>query len=253
MNFNYNTVIKKSCCNIGRIVALSFFMMIMFIMTDIGYGSSIGVSPVRLDMPYGKNSAVMNVKNDGANPVIIEIETYLWEMNDEKTSYSPAGRELIVNPPVFKLEPGHSQIVRIGLFSQPPSEKEKCYRIYLQEVLPKTHEQAGVQTILRIGVPLFVKPAVSTQSKLAWKVVQSASGTILETSNSGGEHVRISSLYLRDSVKSKPVFQSTDGGYILAGAAYKWKLPATLRLEQRMLFLNAVTDHGEIDAILPGE
>ncbi len=193
--------------------------------------ADLGVSPVRVELNARQDRQAITVSNRGAEPVLIQAETVAWGQTDGEDKYSPT-RELLVNPPLFTIPPGGSQIVRVGLRRPVDAERELSYRVFLREVPGAPPPGAGdkgqqIRVLLELRLPVYVAPA-RPQPAQSWQARRSADGSIeLEFANSGNVHVVVGGLRLLAAGAgpgAAPLAEVTGGGAVLAGQRRIWHL-----------------------------
>ena len=205
------------------------------------WAASLRVAPIRIVLTPGHAVAAMTIGNAEDAEVAVQAEVFAWSQVDGKDVYEPT-RDVLVNPTIFRVGAQAQQIIRVGL-RVPAGEREKSYRIFLQQ-LP--HQQPSgpavaadrtpgvqIQTLLRIGVPIFVpQKAAPTSSRplVQWGVERADASPVLtlaQTStpayrlnirNGGNEHIQLTQIVLRhpngDEFARKSLSQ-----YVLAGQA----------------------------------
>ena len=194
----------------------------------------ISISPVRIDLQPKQHAAAITVSNAGSDEKLIQVETMDWTHPMGEDRYVPA-RGLVVNPPLFRLAAGASQVVRIGLARQvqPDAAVEKAFRLFVQELPKQTASQSSqLQMLLRIGVPVFIKPLQPARADLQWTLSRTGdAGLALHVHNKGSLHERVSNLKLEPG-------EAIDGfAYVLPGQDRSWiikqqpdaPLPKTLK------------------------
>ena len=97
--------------------------------------TDLGVSPVRVTLSDKQKMGTLTVRNNGAEPVPMQLEVLNWSQEEGNDVFTPT-RELIVNPPIFTIPAGGSQLIRVGLRRAPDAQRELTYRIFLQELPP---------------------------------------------------------------------------------------------------------------------
>jgi fimbrial chaperone protein len=204
------------------------FSMLFVAQLASGAGS-LRVAPTRLDLSPDQRTVALTVTNTGGVPTLLQIESKRWSQQTGLDEYTPAD-DLIVSPPIFTLEPGAEQIVRIARRDRRAPGVQLAYRLFVQEVLtPGNTSSRELNMVLRIGLPVFTTPASAPEPMLLWSLrCSDGSPPILIVSNRGGQAVRIDELDV----------QGASGGhtehaiYVLAGAARVLMLndlPATTR------------------------
>ena len=155
--------------------------------------ASFSLSPVGLSIPSRESSASLVVDNTGDAPVVIQVKTLAWRQEAGK-DVREESRDLIVNPPIFKLGPGEQQLVRIASRSGPALADERAYRVVFSEVAAKDapRDQSGFRFTLAMDIPVYVEPAnPSAPAAIRWQAERTASGLRLTAENAGSVHYRV--------------------------------------------------------------
>lgn len=163
--------------------------------------ASLSVAPLRIALTPERPVASLTMGNGEDTEVAVQAEVLHWSQDrDGNDIYEPT-RDVLVNPAIFRMPPGGRQIVRLGL--QVPAEaRERSYRIFLRQLprdqaLPREGTAgATVQTLLRIGVPVFVPPA-QPKHALQWSLQAAPAGYRLVLDNQGSEHIQLTQLVVR--------------------------------------------------------
>ena len=204
------------------VIGLFFFMVCA---NSINAGT-IGVSPVRVTLSENQKIGSLSVRNDGTEPVTMQMEVLNWSQREGKSVFTTT-RELLANPPIFTIPAGRSQLVRVGLRSAPDAKSELTYRVILQELPPPPNpDLMGTRMTIRISLPVFVLPEIEAKALLHWQAVRTPQGALkISLSNNGNAHIQIKNfkLLLLDSAQPWVTHQSSD--YVLAGQSRDWILP----------------------------
>ena len=192
---------------------------------------SLGVSPVRVDLSASQQVGAITVNNPGTEPVSMQLELMNWSQQEGKDIFS-ATREVLVNPPIFTIPPGESQLIRVGLRRAPDAQLELSYRLFLQE-LPSSlsSDLTGAQMLMRISLPVFILPnKVETRPVLRWQATRTPQGALkLNLTNNGSIHVQIRNFKLSLPGKNKPWVTQEPFVYVLPGQSYNLIIPADLK------------------------
>jgi fimbrial chaperone protein len=224
--------------------------------------ASLSVAPLRIVLTPQRPVASLTMGNGDEAEVAVQAEVLAWSQEDGRDVYQPT-REVLVNPAIFRLPPGGRQIVRLGL--QVPAEAaERSYRVFLRQ-LPRDQalategaEGAKLQTLLRIGVPVFVPPLQLRQA-LQWRLQAKDAGGAKDAAGAGGaggrgyslmldnqgsEHIQVTQLVVRREGGGE-LLRKNLSHYALAGqsAGIALELPA-LPPDTR-LHIEATTDAPE--------
>jgi fimbrial chaperone protein len=229
-------------------------LLIAASVSSAAHAGSFQVNPIRVDLTAAQTSAAITVRNDGTEAVVVQASIVAWTQEDGRDAYTPSS-EALVTPPIATIAPGAEQIVRVGLRRAPDRDRELTYRLFLQEVPPPPKPGfTGLQVALRIGVPVFVAPAVAATRPLEWSATLLPDNRIrLIAKNAGNVHHRISDFELRaagEDASSSPLAGQSTVAYVLAGQTREWTLESRIERVRfaRELALKAFTDAGEINA-----
>ncbi len=183
------------------LLVLAFMALLSVPAVEAG---QFNVSPVKVTLPARAKSTSVTVTNNGRKPLALRIRLYAWDKQDGADRLRPA-EDLVVTPPILKLEPGRKQIVRIGRPAEIPLPAvEQAYRLVVTE-LPLPGEEQGqsalaLRSLLEISVPLFVPPAKPDKS-LRWALLtgpQSGQYAVA-VDNAGTVHGKLTRLRLLDA------------------------------------------------------
>ena len=211
-----------------------------FFAQSVVLAGKVGIAPVRVFLDAETRTAVVEVSNPGDSPIGMQADVMSWHQDDDGTDRYEPTTELLAFPPIFTIQPGKSQLVRVGLMSAHPAEQEQAYRLYLTELPPPVTDARGtsLQMRLRIGLPVFSAPL--SPPRLGLLLVDSrVEGDQLRVRlhNPGNTHIRVADLYV-DELADKP--RSNAARYILPSASQEFlvDLPAGTTVST----IQAVTD-----------
>ncbi|MGH8292886.1 MAG: fimbrial biogenesis chaperone [Gammaproteobacteria bacterium] len=230
------------------------FLVIVLLAPFGARAASFQVNPIRVTLSAAQATNVLRVTNASDTPTVVQIEIVAWSQENNADVYTPS-RALLATPPIFTVAAGSQQIVRLGMRSAPDAKQETCYRLFLSEVPPAPRPGfRGVQIALRVGIPVFVGPAMATAPALRWSARRlSADELEITALNNGTAHAEILKLTVNAPDRSAPLLQKF-GGYVLPGAQRAWtfKLAAPLAAKAP-LEISADTDQGSFHAqVIPG-
>ncbi|MET3493383.1 fimbrial biogenesis chaperone [Variovorax boronicumulans] len=213
--------------------------------------ASLSVAPLRIVLTPERPVASLTMGNTDEAEVAVQAEVVAWSQEDGRDVYAPT-REVLVNPAIFKLPPGGRQIVRLGL-QVPADARERSYRVFLRQ-LPRDQAlpQAGaegprLQTLLRIGIPVFVPPHKAQQAagqSLQWRLQSDAGRLRLVLDNQGSEHIQVTRAVLRRDGGAE-LLRKDLSVYVLAGQSAGIPLDLPALPPDTRLQIEAATDAAE--------
>jgi fimbrial chaperone protein len=207
---------------------------------------SYTVKPVRIELSVRQLRTTIQIQNLGDEPTTIQAHVVAWNANGAEEVLSD-NDEILLNPPIFTVAAGHTQFLRLGLRHPQPDTREGTYRLILEEVPPPPKPGFnGLNTVLKISVPIFVKPRVSSP-QLAWTLQRMSDQEVrLSVQNRGNAHVQIRKLAVTAGEASEPGFVQGTVTYVLQNARKEWVIRNGQLAGAGKLLLQAQTDNGEI-------
>ena len=177
---------------------------------------SFKVNPVNLAMPADRSTTSLSLANSGSEPVSVRVLTYRWTQVGGDDVYTES-TNVIVSPPIFTLDPGQAQLVRVGLRDRRPGE---AYRVVFEEIPRQGASGPVVQVALRLDLPLYVE-AAGAKPNVAWQAWRDGAGAItFEATNSGARHQKVLSIGL-DRADGEAVL-TREMGVVLPSSSRRW-------------------------------
>ncbi len=216
---------------------------------------SLTVTPIIVTLDYRTHSTALTIKNEGSETRVIQTELLRWTQKNGADVQTPS-RDILVNPPLATLQPGQSQVVRIGLKRAADNAQELAYRLYLTEVPPPSEHSTGLRIALRLGVPIYVAPRLTPSARLGWQAARSQNGALLLTVlNNGNRHLRVDSFRIVDPGSGRTLGASRPVPFtLLAGQSrlYSLALPAGWLGRQVTMLTNTGDGPAETRVDVPG-
>src|SRR3712207_4726551 len=97
---------------------------------------SLTVSPTRVELTPDRRTASVTVRNDGAEPVMVQVQAFGWPGSPATEDLVPT-RDLMAVPPVATIPPGGSQLVRVAARGGAPGDVKSAFRLLITEVPPE--------------------------------------------------------------------------------------------------------------------
>jgi fimbrial chaperone protein len=209
-------------------------------------GQSLSVVPVNIFLSPGQKATSLTVTNQGTSETAIQIRAYDWSQKNGEDQLT-ASKDVVLSPPLTKIAPGASQVVRL-ILRQTPEYSEATYRILIDQIPPPA-EPGVVHMVLRLSIPIFARPPIRSFPDVQFHLERVSGQLDLVAINAGNQHEAIREIVLtaQDGRKLKP--ESNASPYILAGATRRWHVAAqdSAPLTSETLQLTAKADAGAID------
>jgi fimbrial chaperone protein len=208
-----------------RLAAVAGAMAASLLPVALAVGGSFNVSPVRVELSAQNRTQALTVRNDGAEPSVVQVQLYEWSQSAGQDILSPTA-ELLVSPPVFTVQPGQSQLLRVALRKEPDAARQLSYRAVLQEV-PAQGRAGGpaLNVALKISLPIFVEPRVEATPALDWQARIDGGKLAISAHNGGNGHIQLGDFTLSDA-QGRTLATQPQVSYILPGQTRSWTLEA---------------------------
>lgn len=239
----------------SRLSAISLILLCIFLRPLPVVAGDWRVIPILLDFDQKTRSGVITLYNEGESKVSLQIRSYQWSQDGFGKDQYQEDKELIFFPRLLTIEPGKSQVLRVGL-QVPAASVEKTYRLFIEEIpeARKSEQGATVAISLRFGIPIYAAPLQSVDRGEFTEAVLEKGKVATVIKNSGNVHFRIQTVELigKDADGGEVFRQKLDGWYLLSGVTrpYVFTLPAEECRKAVTLELLADTDRKDISAII---
>ncbi len=237
---------------LGKAVLGTAFLLIFWVLPSVAL-AQVAISPVRIDLSDDHTKDVIRVSSQSDKTVSYQVEIVSWSQTEERREiYSPT-EDVLAVPPLFTLQPGEEQIVRIGMLTNADPSIEQSYRMFITELAgpqEETAESTGVNMRLRLGVPVFISPGALPHATLDHiDSRQMENQLFMQMRNGGNTHVRISEIKFQASGASEAKEEAA-AIYVLAGQVAF--VPVVLPDNSREGTVTLVTDTlGTVEYELP--
>ena len=178
------------------------------------------VAPIRIDFGASLRIGAVTVTSEDDHPLVFKNSPSLWTQNaDGGDVYTPTS-DLVVTPPLLRVETGEPRIVRIGTVRE-PGDVERSYRVFLEEQAPANPEGGGatIAVVIKFGVPVFVAPRSERVAGSAEIVERKPARISVQVKNTGNVHFNVETI-TANGVALKDV----SSWYLLPGTTRRYDL-----------------------------
>jgi fimbrial chaperone protein len=179
----------------------------------------VGISPLRLDLGMEQRAGVMQIMNTGAAPISMQVEAMEWQQSEDGQDHYQVTGDVIAVPAIFTIEPGETQMIRVGLVTAGTPDRERAYRLFYTELLPPLDENqvVGLRMRMRISIPVFASAPMAGIPELEYLGgVMEEDGFRATFRNNGNTHIRVQELAAMTSYGSE-AYRYTAATYLLPG------------------------------------
>ncbi|MGP2417170.1 fimbrial biogenesis chaperone [Pantoea ananatis] len=224
----------------------------------INVRGAVLVWPILQSVPASEQGSALWIENRGSSPVRFQARVLAWQQVGGRDRYADQSA-VLASPPFATIPSGQRQLIRIIRPGPPPRTGELAYRIILDEIpdpaSPPPVQGAGLRLQMRYVLPLFLTaPDLKkrTDSELAsrvhWQVVTQTGKSMLQITNGGGTHVRLTTVFWGSRAeKDEASLMLSKGflGYVLAGQTMQFPLPPGAKVPVGMALFARVSDNGK--------
>lgn len=165
--------------------------------------ASVVINSTRIVYPQNDREVTVRLESKNLTPVLIQV----WLDNgDEHSTPDLAAVPFVATPPIFRIEPGKQQVVRLAYTGETaPSAQESLFWFNVLEVpsQPQGSQPSNqLQLAFRSRIKLFLRPSAlpygveAAPGKLQWRSVPTAQGQVLEVFNPTPYHVTFEQVHV---------------------------------------------------------
>lgn len=196
--------------------------------------ASVVINNTRIIYPQNDKEVTVRLESKNQAPVLIQA----WlDKGDEHSTPDQGGIPFIATPPVFRMEPGKQQVVRVAYTGETlPSKQESLFWFNLLEVpaqSPDAQQSNQLQLAFRSRIKLFFRPqnlpygVEDAPGKLQWRIESTAQGQVLEVYNPSPYHVTFEQVEILDSKQrhTRKDSSSSADNMVIPGGRNRFELP----------------------------
>lgn len=214
---------------------LRFCMLPLFVMA-IGMSSAyagVSIGGTRVIYDGGRKEASLSVNNPDALPYLIQswIETQSNDMGKAP---------FIITPPLYRLDKGQRNVMRIIRVGNLPEDKESLFWLNIKSIPSAERKDNTLQIAIKTRIKLIYRPVGLTQStpeaqveKLRWK----SDGKFIQVTNLSAYFINFNEI----SVAGKKIEDVT---FVAPGRSTSFALPTGIT--SGAITYRIINDHGGI-------
>jgi len=228
----------------------------LFLYPFYAQSASFDIQPIKIFFDARTRAEKLLIRNQSDGDLSLQVRAFKWSQDGQGKDVYEDTADIVFFPKILTLHKEEEKIIRIGVNS-PPSQAEKTYRIYVEElpvnsVLP---EGAAVRIILKVGVPIFMNPLRADAKGNITSFLVQGGKTRFKISNEGNLHFIITSFHVkgRDN-EGKEIFSKEFGGWYLLGGAsrtYETTIPVDICNKLSTLDITGKTDRFTLNSSTP--
>ena len=198
---------------------------------------SLTVMPitVQLSAPTKVREA-LHVTNNGNEPMRVQVDAVAWAQSNGQDAFVPTP-DLLVNPGMFEVQPGQTQVLRMG-WRGTPSNREQTYRIILRELpiaalapMPSVDAPSiatsgmAIKVLLEMRLPVYLAPA-KAEGEPEWSARRLDRDSVeVRLDNRANVHTVIDEIRVQGESTDQALAKQGVHAAVLAGQQRRWVLP----------------------------
>lgn len=215
------------------------------VLATLAQAADVSLMPVNVRLDRNNDRSTVQVTNNGREVVVMQADAIAWQRVDGQDLDAPTS-DIIVNPPVFTLQPGQTQVVRVGLRKAQELQQEATYRMVLREVpTPRVSDllnvAGSVRVLVALRVPVYVAPAKVLRRE-TWQVRREPNGEMVASvSNTGNVHLKVGELRVQgEGMRGQVLAVQGGASVVFPGEERSFRLQAAAKASH----LEVMTDQG---------
>jgi fimbrial chaperone protein len=207
---------------------LGFFLLgvLACLLPARGLAGSFTVTPTRVVLDAHRSTALLQIHNEGADPVVIQLSGMDWTQDQAGADRLQPTGDLVIFPKMLSLAPGEQRVVRLGFPNAAPPDRERAFRLYAEELPVSGPGQTDLRMALSLSVPVFVRPGKEIRDTAIDGLGLAGGRLLVQIRNSGNAHILVPKLHVSGIGASGSVVFSREssGWYVLPGASGRFEL-----------------------------
>ena len=208
-----------------RMVNKGLLLAWLAVAQTVAVAGTFSVSPVRIYMLPRDRAVAITLTNEGETPIALQADIHTWAQQTDGTDELTLTEDMILSPPIIKLQPKARQVVRLALLRPADASRQLTYRLIVREVPEAVLPQGtGIQVpiSLVLSMPVFITPVparrdISCQLLPAQVAGSASAGALgIDCGNTGSAYAQIREARLQRGETALATFEG--GVYVLPGA-----------------------------------
>jgi fimbrial chaperone protein len=198
-------------------LAVCLATMLALLATSAAQAGSFMVAPVRIYMTLKDRAVAVTLRNESDTEVLLQAELNTWTQKADGTDELVPTDDLILSPPIIKLPPRGTQVVRLARLVPPDASRQLTYRMIIREV-PEVLAKEGINIpfALALSLPVFITPPPAARQMDCELAKTEAKLATLTCANTGTAYAQTREVNLKFA--DGTTVKLDGGGYVLPGA-----------------------------------
>lgn len=230
--------LSTECCaglapSIKKGIGLLAGLLVIAVSVSRVFAADFQIQPTTLVLSGNDKSGAFSVINNGNEKVDFQISLMEWSQDAQGKDVYVDTKEIVFFPKIMTVDPNGQRAIRIGV-KAPPSQKEKTFRLFVEEIPTVKKEtelsntgkiHAGLTIAFRFATPIFVMPIKPQEGAVIEKMEMSKGTVKAVVKNTGNVHIKLRNVtFLGKAADGKELFsKEVAGWYVLSGLALPYE------------------------------
>ena len=95
-------------------ILTAFCCLALLCVSGASRANALEISPTILQFQQDQSHQSVRISNRGKAPIIVQARSFMWEQNGDADTLL-ASAQIVISPPIFTLQPGTTQTLRVML------------------------------------------------------------------------------------------------------------------------------------------
>jgi fimbrial chaperone protein len=211
----------KSPARRARALAIATLVLAV---ASIASAGTVDVNPTRIVLTTRARSALLTLRNGGRDPLRYQVSVFDWRQSPHGQMELRPTEDIVCFPTVLSIEPGQERRIRIGTTGT-FAERERSYRVFIEEIAPAGDPGGGIRVLTRLGVPVFLQPRSPHATAALEDLALGPDGLTFTLRNTGNVHVIPDAVAYTatDEAGRALVSGQLESWYVLAGSERRFQ------------------------------
>lgn len=201
-----------------------YLLFLGLVLTTPVFANVYGVTPVKLFLSSKQMVGVIHVTNHSEESGLLQLSLFNWEQSKGKDTYNKS-QDILITPPLFKLPPHKTQVIRFAMKHPIFNLSQKTYRLHIRDLEQPGNKKTGqtLYFLMDISLPLFVQPQ-QINEHFVWSAKRLNPKQInLKLHNDGNVTLFVKQWQLLSERKPSTLYpEKTTFTYVLPNQSHSW-------------------------------
>lgn len=211
----------------SKSISSSGLLLVCLFISLPSFAGSFSVNPVKLIFDGATRTVSLKVTNEDSEKVTVQLEAKAWSQDIKSGNLYTDTKDLLFFPKIVEIEASSERLIRVGYMGSPVEDREKTYRLFVQELPVSKPGETAMKLAIRMGIPIFAQVKTPVKTPVIDDAKVKRSVLLVTMGNAGNSHYVVDKVIAKGmDAKGDAVFSHDAGGwYVLAGQQHVFSVP----------------------------